>query len=62
MVAFGHVVGELSDELAGLVRVGDRVDAADGLLRMPREPDVATRVAGSEQSEELRLTTVIETS
>src|SRR5690606_39610803 len=60
MVRVEEVVGELGDEGVGLGRVLDRVDAADGLLRMPCEPDIASGVARREEPEKLRLAAVIE--
>ena len=41
------------DELGGQIRVGDGVDRSHNLLGMPRGADLAVRVAGAEETQQL---------
>lgn len=63
---FGWVLGveEIVDELVevglGLRGVGLGVEAAEGLLGVPREADLSSWVAGLEQAAQLLLAVVVE--
>jgi hypothetical protein len=55
-----EVEAELTDELAGELRLRDLIDRPNDLLGVPGHAHLATRVTGSEQAAQLRVAALVE--
>ena len=56
-----EIEAELGDELDSRLRVADRIDRPHDFLRVPRVADLAFRVAGLEQPDQLQVRLAVET-